>query len=56
MMGKAFYLGVALCIAGIVLMSLPQKPCEDCEDEVSEVDENSRISIVTDDEAEVTGD
>ena len=30
---KLFWLGVALCIGGIVLMSLPVKPCEDCDDE-----------------------
>lgn len=32
-MGKFFYLGVALCLAGIVLMSLPDRGCEDCDDE-----------------------
>lgn len=31
-MGKFFYLGVGLCLAGIVLMSLPVKPCVDCFD------------------------
>ena len=34
-MGKMFYLGMALAIAGIVLMSLPEKPCVDCDDEVT---------------------
>jgi hypothetical protein len=29
-----FWIGVALCVGGIVLMSLPEKPCEDCEDDV----------------------
>ena len=33
-MGKVFYLGVALCLAGIVLMSLPDRACVDCDDEV----------------------
>ena len=32
-MPKMFYLGVALALAGIVLMSLPDKACEDCDDE-----------------------
>ena len=32
-MPKMFYLGVALALAGIILMSLPDKACEDCEDE-----------------------
>ena len=36
-MGKVFYLGVALCLAGIVLMSLPDKACVDCDDEIVEV-------------------
>lgn len=34
-MSVKFYLGVALAIAGIVLMSLPDKPCVDCDDEVT---------------------
>ena len=34
-MSVKFYLGVALAIAGIVLMSLPDKPCADCDDEVT---------------------
>lgn len=38
-MTKMFYLGVALCLAGIVLMSLPEKPCVDCDDEVTEIEE-----------------
>jgi hypothetical protein len=36
-MGWKFYAGVGLCLAGIVLMSFPTKPCVDCEDEVTEV-------------------
>ena len=30
---KIFWLGVAVTIVGVVLMSLPAKRCEDCEDE-----------------------
>jgi hypothetical protein len=47
-MPKMFYLGVALALAGIVLMSLPDKACEDCEDDA--------IDIVTEIVDEVTGD
>jgi hypothetical protein len=55
-MGKVFYLGVALCVVGIVLMSLPQKPCEDCEDDIQNdsVAEADSTHIYSDDE--VTGD
>ena len=33
---KIFWLGVAVTIVGVVLMSLPARKCEDCEDEISE--------------------
>ena len=51
-MGKFFYLGVGLCLAGIVLMSLPVKPCADCDDEA--VVESDYIDSV--ESEEVTGD
>lgn len=37
-----FWVGISLAIAGIVLMSLPDKPCVDCDDDAdiySEADE-----------------
>ena len=45
---KIFWLGVAVTIVGVVLMSLPAKRCEDCEDEL----ESTPIYKVTDSEAE----
>ena len=51
-MGKFFYLGIALCLAGIVLMSMPERPCVDCEDEATEP-----AHIYSDDiDTEVSGD
>ena len=45
---KIFWLGVAVTIVGVVLMSLPAKRCEDCEDEL----ETDAYNKVTDSEAE----
>ena len=43
-MSKRFWFGVALACAGIILMSLPEKPCVDCDDTIDEV---SDIEIET---------
>ena len=43
-----FYIGVAVTLIGIVLMSLPEAKCEDCDDEVSD----SPIYKVTEFDAE----
>ena len=51
-MGKMFYLGAALALAGIILMSIPERPCVDCEDEVEEVGK----TIYIDTETEATDD
>ena len=44
-MGKVFYLGVAFCLAGIMLMSLPDRGCVDCADDIVE----AVVAEVTDD-------
>ena len=31
--GKWFYIGAALALTGIVLMSIPEKACVDCDEE-----------------------
>jgi hypothetical protein len=51
-MGWKFYAGVGLCLAGIVLMSLPDaKLCVDCDDEIATIDiqDDSVIDEVTGD-------
>ena len=45
---KIFWLGVAVTIVGVVLMSLPAKRCEDCEVDL----ETDAYNKVTDSEAE----
>jgi hypothetical protein len=51
-MGLKFYIGAGLALVGIILMSLPDRPCVDCGDEVTvETD-----AIYIDTETEVPGD
>ena len=51
-MGLKFYIGAGLALVGIILMSLPDRPCVDCEDEIEEVGK----TIYIDTETEVPGD